>query len=220
MFPFLTGKIEVVRAIHFSNRDNSEFINDIRTPGDKRLWIVHSGRIYRGARSPEPLLRALRELLAEHPDLDAKIVVWLVGEVDSQTCDQIEQWHLGSIVKIVPWVPHDEIQQWMRSADWLLLLGNRGGIQVPSKLYEYLGLRKPILVLQEVAEDEASRIVKDVDAGWVIDNDEQSIIQFFRSFLENQIHYPTYQGAIPVETFSLETNLERYWNMLQQIVQT
>jgi glycosyltransferase involved in cell wall biosynthesis len=216
------GKIEVMRfgyRLH-SSLHESQPIKSLRAAEDRRLWIVHTGRIYRGARSPEPLLRALRELLAEHPDLDAKIVVWLAGEVDSQTRDQIEQWHLGSIVKIVPWVPHDEIQQWMRSADWLLLLGNRGGIQVPSKLYEYLGVRKPILVLQEVVEDEAAQIVKDVDAGWVIDNREQSIIQFFRSFLENQIRYPTYQGAIPVETFSLETNLELYWNMLQQIVQT
>lgn len=220
MFPFLDGKVEVVRSIHKSHppqSDEPESIDDIRAPGDRRLWIVHTGRIYRSARSPEALLRALAKLRDEYSDLDARLAVWLVGEVDSETRDQIQQWRLGSVVQVVPWVPQAEVQRWMKAADWLLLLGNRGGIQIPSKLYDCLGVRKPILMLREVPNDEASQIVASVDAGWILDNNERSIVQFVRSFFENKLRHPSYRGAVAVETYSAEVGLERYWRFIQQI---
>jgi glycosyltransferase involved in cell wall biosynthesis len=221
MFPFLAGKIEVVRCCyqsHSSQSDIPEFINDIRASEDRRLWIVHTGRIYRGARSPEALLRALAKLREEYFDIDAKIAVWLVGEVDSETRDQIKKWQLDSVVRVIPWVPQDEAQRWMKAADWLLLIGNYGGVQVPSKLYEYLSLRKPILLLHEVPDDEAAQIVASVDAGWILDNNEESIAQFFRSFFKHSVQFPGYRGAVKVETYSAEAALERYWRFIQRIV--
>ncbi|MGQ9765711.1 MAG: glycosyltransferase [Armatimonadota bacterium] len=221
VFPFLDERIEVVRFGYNSFFDLDsvpESRDPIRAPADRRVWIVHTGRVYREARSPEPLLKALLKLRAEYSNLDARLVVWFVGEVDNETRDQIHQWKLSSIVQIVPWVPRNELQRWMEAADWLLLLGNRGGVQVPSKLYEYLGARKPILMLRETPDDEALQIVVNVDAGWIVDNNEQSIVQFFHSFFENTLPHPTYQGAVPVEAFSSEAGLERYWRIVQQIV--
>lgn len=223
VFPFLCGRVEVIRPGYKSYPPQNavpESRDHIRAPEDQRVWIVHIGRIYRGARSPEALLKALMKLRDEYSNLDARLIVWFVGEVDSETRDQIQQWRLGSVVQVVPWVPQDEVQRWMKAADWLLLLGNRGGIQVPSKLYDYLGVRKPILMLREVPDDEASQIIASVDAGWIVDNNEQSIVRFFSSFFENALRRPTYRGAVSVEVFSREVGLERYWHMIQQIVGT
>lgn len=125
---------------------------------------------------------------------------------------------ISSIVQAIPWVPLNKLKRWMEAADWLLLLGNRGGVQVPSKLYDYPGMRKPILMLQETPDDEASQIIASVDAGWIVNNNEHSIVQFFKSFLENTLRYPSFRDSVRIETFLLEASLERYWRIIQRVI--
>lgn len=210
-FPFLKGMVDVVRFGYSSAcpaGDEPADIRDIRAPEDRRIWIVHTGRIYRGARSPEPLLRALVKLRAEAPGAEAGILVCLVGEVDGETREQIKAWGLGSMVRLVPWVPQREMRRWFKAADWLLLLGNRGGLQVPSKVYDYLGARKPILMLEECRGDETSMIIGDVDAGWIVGNSAESIAPFLRSALAGGLRAPSYSGRRAAGDFAREAEFE------------
>ncbi|MDD8015074.1 MAG: glycosyltransferase [Acidobacteriota bacterium] len=210
-FPFLGRKVDVLRFGYSSPgraEDEPADIRDIRAPGDRRIWIVHTGRIYRGARSPEPLLRALVKLRGQNPGAEAGILVCLVGEVDGETREQIESWGLGSTVRLVPWVPQCEMRRWFKAADWLLLLGNRGGLQVPSKVYDYLGARKPVLMLEEWPEDETSMIIRDVDAGWIVKNTAESIATFLRSALAGGLRAPSYSGRRAAGDFAREAEFE------------
>lgn len=55
-------------------------------------------------------------------------------------------------------VAHDRVSyaaslKLMQSAQALLLIGNEGGLQIPSKLYAYLGSRRPILAVLENLKD-------------------------------------------------------------------
>jgi hypothetical protein len=58
---------------------------------------------------------------------------------------------LGDVVNVRHAVPHSEVEQLLADADLLVLLAQQQPAQVPNKLYEYLGHRKPILAF---ADDE------------------------------------------------------------------
>lgn len=55
-------------------------------------------------------------------------------------------------------VPYQEALRLMQSAGALLLVGNRGALQIPSKLYGYLGAGRPILAVVESGDDPVARM--------------------------------------------------------------
>ena len=80
-YPFLRGRIHVVR---YGYDDHLPVGADAAPPafpreaGDSRLLIVHTGRIYPGARSLAPFLQALAGIARERPDLrrDSPFAWW------------------------------------------------------------------------------------------------------------------------------------------------
>lgn len=69
----------------------------------------------------------------------------------------------------------DEIISYQKGATILLLLGWKGGYQVPMKTYEYIVAQRPILTIQYDERDAASNIVKRLKRGVCVRNDVQEI---------------------------------------------
>jgi len=220
-FPFIGAKLDVVRAIcHLTPLRNREpeKVNFLKDPKDGRISIIYCGRIYRSVRSADELLRAISILSREYPNLGQKFNFWLIGDIELETINKINKWQLTDIFRVMPWLSKNEIICWMDRADWLLLLGNRGGIQVPSKLYDYIRLRKPILMLREEAADEAAEIISEMDAGWVVENKETSIIRFFKLLLDGCIKYPRYQGKLSPDEFTVEAVQNKLWQIILHLI--
>jgi len=210
-YPAIADRLEVVRfgypaafAAAAPPRDRDR---------DGKIRVVHVGRIYRGARTPEPLLRALAAL--EPSTIAGRLRLQLVGELDDVSRAQIGELGLRDVVEVTDWVPRAEASRIVAGADILLLLGNHGGVQVPSKLYEYLGARRPILMLREDEEDESAAIIGGTGAGWVVSNDERSIAAFFQALLAGHVAEAAYSGPHAVEEYSEEASCARYWQLIQ-----
>jgi glycosyltransferase involved in cell wall biosynthesis len=77
---------------------------------------------------------------------------------------------LAGIAHIREWIPHAEMQRILAQSDLLLLLAQRQPLQVPNKLYEYLGTGVPILAVTD-ADGETARMLHDVGGHYVVERD-------------------------------------------------
>lgn len=136
----------------------------------KSLHLVYAGSFYTDFRSPVELSVALRSLR------DLSISVSFYG---NHTAYQ-------SLFEGIPGVnffgvvDHRTSLSAQRNCDALLSIGNSQSFQVPGKVYEYLGAETPILHLASAATDEAGNLIARVRAGWVVQNDADSIERALR----------------------------------------
>ncbi len=110
---------------------------------------VHLGRLY-GLRRIDTFIEALRELKLEDPNLKDRIVFDQYSEIQKEDIEKIRKYGLEDVFRIHPKVNYQEAIEIMKDADILLLFDTiMDGAPVqpylPSKILEYLLLRKPIL---------------------------------------------------------------------------
>ena len=135
--------------------------------------IVYTGSIY-GGRDPRGFLAAVSMVAREYAAAGKPLSVDLfvsepnVGDVPLDT--YLARLRIDGIVRVRQWVPYTEMQRILAEADLLLLLAQRQPLQVPNKLYEYLGTGVPILAVAD-AEGETARMLHDVGGHYVVERD-------------------------------------------------
>ena len=134
---------------------------------------VYTGSIY-GGRDPRAFLEAVSMVAGEYAAAGKPLRVDLfvsephIGDIPLAT--SLERLGIAGIVRVRQWVPHAEMQRMLAEADLLLLLAQRQPLQVPNKLYEYLGTGVPILAIAD-AEGETARMLHDVGGHYVVERD-------------------------------------------------
>jgi len=166
--------------------------------------IVYYGGILYEKRSPETFLRALAQMLAQDGQARHKIKVRFAGVFDypGKTANQdlIASLSLDDVVEIIGYVPHARHAQLMAQSDLLLVIGDQtpgAAAYVPAKVYEYLGVGKPILGV--IQQGEASRLILDCAAGQVaepgdVDGTAALLRDFYKRFQQGDLaewqHHP------------------------------
>lgn len=113
------------------------------------LKIAHFGSLG-GSRNLECLLDALEGLVDEFPRFKDRIVLELYGHSDRKVQKRIEDSRCRGTVREKGKVKRCDSLGQMASADVLLLIQNTDDVSfetIPSKTYEYLHARRPILAL-------------------------------------------------------------------------
>lgn len=121
-----------------------------RPPGPIR--VLHAGTCYLG-RDPRPFLGALAAVAGRRGLGPDQVQVELLGRCewfDGVSMRQAaEELGVAELVRFTPWLEHAEARRRMQSADVLLLLAEGQPLQVPQKLYEYLGTGRRLLVFAD-----------------------------------------------------------------------
>jgi glycosyltransferase involved in cell wall biosynthesis len=123
-----------------------------RLTGPDRFALTHAGDFY-GNRRPEPLFAALRLLRQRAPDAASRFALQLVGRTDyeGEPLTRIAtRYGIDDLVLVHPPVPRRQALELMHGSDALLAVSFSGAgahLQVPCKLYDYLGFSQPILAL-------------------------------------------------------------------------
>jgi len=115
-----------------------------------RFRLVHSGFLY-GERDPKNFLKAV-SLLRELYELDARhVAIEFVGpvELSYDLSAYLKEHDLDAIVSLPGLVPYQESLERVACADAAILLQPGTKTQVPSKLYEYVGLGKSVVAIAE-----------------------------------------------------------------------
>lgn len=86
-------------------------------------------------------------------------------------------------IRVIGFIRHSEVLVRQRAADVLVNISNADAVQVPGKLYEYLGAARPILHLGNDEKDAGRALVQDLRRGWTCPVDADSIAAQLRSIV-------------------------------------
>ncbi len=152
-------------------------------PGDRdSLRIVYTGAVYAG-RDPAPLWQALR--LMGPAAYSTQIEFY--GTPGAAVLAGAARHGVSDRVAVRGALPHDEAVRLQSGADVLLLLQWNSPSEagnIPGKLFEYLGARRPILALG-YPEGETARIIQERAAG-LFSNDPEAIAEWLQALLETK----------------------------------
>ena len=115
-------------------------------PERDQLRIIHTGGIYRGRRDPSPLFDAI----SRHEDLRRRVRVVFYGLATDYVPALARNYGVEDCIEIHARVEHAESVRQQRLSDVLLLMQMDSPLEqgnVPGKFFEYLGARRPILIL-------------------------------------------------------------------------
>ena len=135
--------------------------------------IVYLGNLYLG-RDPVPFLKAVAAVKQRHDLGPVDLRVDFIGSCETfrdisvrQVADDLG---ISDLITLRGWVQHSEGQAAIEDADLLLLLAQQQPRQVPNKLYEYLGTRRPILAMAD-EDGETARMLRAVGGQYVVTGD-------------------------------------------------
>lgn len=160
-FPFVKTKIVVA--------SNGYDPDDLPAPPPKAsaFEIAYAGSLYRH-RDPSTLLQVLAELCDEDPRFAAQVRVRFMGRVPEWVVRTANAALGTTRVTVEGMQPHRVALQRCSAAAVLLAISSEaeaGGTAMTSKLMEYLGLRRPILLLAPPGP--GSTLVSELGAGLV-----------------------------------------------------
>lgn len=116
---------------------------------DSAMRVVYTGRFYPGVRTPDTFLEALAALDRVHP-LEGRVAVDFIGGDMAGCARRASQLQLEHIVRFTGRVGPIEARRRAGAADVLLIIdapSEGPSLFLPSKLIDYLPLRKPVLGL-------------------------------------------------------------------------
>lgn len=149
--------------------DGDDFLGIDRAKGPPdRCVFIHGGSLYK-KRDPRPFLQALSELLRDKVVAESDLLVHFLGSIDSKfdMHGWVRQYKLNSIVRIEPPVAHNQYLKALFSADVLVLIQPDTDLQVPSKLFEYMAVGKPVLALAHSGA--TSEVLEEYGRGMIVE---------------------------------------------------
>jgi glycosyltransferase involved in cell wall biosynthesis len=196
------------------------------SPGSNLFTIVHAGTFYPRFK-PYALFHAIAawrdgKQPSNIPPLAKDIRIVLLGSRDDETRRIVNELRIEDWVEIKPWVALEEARKMMCQADllWATLgTGKESSTYVPSKIFEYISAKKPILGFFH--EGEAADIIRNTNTGIVFSTDEPvPIIEFLynKMCMKNKspgaIYFPNEQV---VSTYSAKNIAEKLSNVLMSL---
>jgi len=152
---------------------------------NKIFTIRYVGSFY-GDINPNNFLKAMARLLANN-HIEEVNIEFIGVKTHFKIPQEVEKY-----LTIIPTVTHIEAIELMKKSDVLLLIhpsNGRKGV-FTGKLFEYLATVRPILALID-EEDVASELIKEVNAGYVCDNQkiddiEENILKLYNEYKQDK----------------------------------
>jgi hypothetical protein len=182
--------------------------SDVIVTYKKKLRLVYTGTFYRDERDPLELFKALADL----KDMDVEFLI--AGRNDEVVGDAKKFGLLGDKVNYLGYLKYADSIRVQHEGDVLVHIGNRSSNQVPGKIYEYLGARKPILAILRDPDDEIKDLVLKLERGVVTPN-ESSRIKEAISYLEELYREGKLYSSF---NLSLEDVYQYSWGSLSNVL--
>jgi glycosyltransferase involved in cell wall biosynthesis len=189
---------------------------------NRKFRIVYTGGLA-AARSPEFLLKPLKELYKQDADLANQLEVIFAGEADAKNRAIFHQYELP-FVKWLGKLPFHEALRLQRSADYLVVIDNpiedpAMSMFFPSKLLDYMVARKRIIAIT-TRGSASDRVMQDLK-GDVCSHDEgekikASVLKALTAFHAGDNNY-LFNDQPPVK-YEAAHNAERLYSEMLNLI--
>jgi glycosyltransferase involved in cell wall biosynthesis len=156
--------------------DTADFVN-LRPPHEPEVFtVVHSGSLFPW-RGLQPFVRALRQFLDRCPSAQKQFRLKLLGIIPQQEKAAIAAAGLLENLVCLDYLPYHQALSHIAGAEMaLLLLGENGHAPnvLTSKLFDYMGARRPILAIGPCGA--AHQLIRQEKLGWAFRDDETTSI--------------------------------------------
>lgn len=158
--------------------------------GENKYNLLYVGSLPNRIREPEFLLRVLSS-----EEINTKIRLIFIGI----SAERIPEKYKEKIeIVIIPQLSHEEVGKYMNSADFLVNIGNREGNMVPSKIFEYISYKKPIIHFYNLVNDPCNKYLDKYQLVYKIKETEEKdeikkstieLLKFFKYNREKKIDF-------------------------------
>lgn len=153
-----------------------------------KFVLAHSG-MFQDDLTPKYFLKALAQAIKKNPELQGKIECRFVGLMKKSHLNLIKRYKLENYVSTLGYLPHKEAIAHCLASDllWIMIPND---IVTPSRLYEYIGTRKPILI--SAPDGSMKQMVMQSGAGFAtavsnINEIETKILELFELWKSNKL---------------------------------
>ncbi|MBI3585370.1 MAG: glycosyltransferase family 4 protein [Nitrospinae bacterium] len=137
---------------------------------DSKFKIIFSGRYYRH-HYPLYFLKGLNWIINKYPDIRNEISAIFMGSFGKENEYIVKKMGLEDIITIIEYLPYKENLKILSNADLFLITlippSDFNGYRIPSKVPEYLYLKKPILAI--IPDGELKQLIEKLKAGIVVE---------------------------------------------------
>ena len=134
----------------------------------KKFTITYAGSFYDGWIEPYRFFEGFSEYL--HKNSNPNVQALFYGDWKEDYDCAVDDLNIGEYIQTHSFVPHNEIVGILKGSDALLYIGGtdpRNKNNIPSKIYDYIGSKKPIIALAG-PEFRVSKLIRNYDLGIVI----------------------------------------------------
>lgn len=133
------------------------------------LYFVYAGGFYEKIRNPLYMLEVFEELTIEHR------LILLTNYQEKEFISFIKRYPQKFVLEVKN--THEYAISMMKRANILVSIGNMIKIQVPAKVFEYLGLGKPIIHFAKIKDDPIAKYLDYYPLALIINEYEGSIAE-------------------------------------------
>jgi len=188
----------------FDPADFNQIEPEPRSGEQETLLLCHAGFLY-GVRDPDVLLKAIRLANESLAESGKKVVFRQIGDMrlnynlEEHYADLLED---RSLI-LEPSRPYQECLSALASADIVVNIQPATQTQVPSKLYDYLGINRPIIHITS-KEGALGRLVADKQIGTIVEFDDDSTLTDLLVSLAKQSQSNDFSGYSSRADFDIQ----------------
>ncbi len=161
--------------------DRADFPDISYTPNE-RFTITYTGSLY-GHRTPKALIEALEQLVTKGTITTTTIKLQFAGRFGTDIEQMFQQSTIAESIQVLGYVSHGESISYLMKSELNVLIvddAKESAEIVPGKVYEYLGVGRPILAIAPEGSA-VHRLITETQAGRCISGSNIADIALFLS---------------------------------------
>lgn len=187
-YPDLDNK----KFIHVPNGFDSSDFPKVEQKRNSKFTITYTGSLY-GRRNPKSFFQAIENLINNNIIDRNKLHLRFVGRFGAEVEEMFENASFKDAIEIIGYVPHSKSIEYLLQSDVLLLIVDESKESrniVPGKVYEYIGVKKPLIAIAPQDSDIAD-LIRETNSGKVahqteIEKTEKIIMDYYYKWLEEK----------------------------------
>ncbi len=137
------------KFFHIPNGFDSNDFPNIEHKRNEKFILTYTGSLY-GRRNPASLFKAIENLISSNKINPDEFLLRFVGRFGEEVEEMFKNATFKNSIEKHSYVPHSESVKFLLRSDALLLIVDESKESeeiVPGKVYEYIGVKKPIIAI-------------------------------------------------------------------------